>query len=126
MEECFRAACDIKSNVEKISRQSSRNPNLVSTAGEVASKVLANVKSLIRDGVPAHEVLEAGRSVIDDANIGYKQGRRIWDDHARTFQRVHLRRRSSLQQPRPPVHLQPNHQVPTRERLAAPLTLVER
>ena len=49
----------------------------MSTASEVASKVLANVKSLMRDGVPAHEVLEAGRSVIDDVNIGYKQGRRV-------------------------------------------------
>jgi hypothetical protein len=77
MKEYFRAACDIKSNVQKVSRQSSRNPNMVSTASEVASKVLANAKSLMRAGAPAHEVLEAGRSVIDDANIGYKQGGRI-------------------------------------------------
>jgi hypothetical protein len=77
MKECFRAACDIKSNVQKVSRQSSRNSNMVSTASEVASKVLANAKFLMRAGAPAHEVLEAGRSVIDDANIGYKQGRRV-------------------------------------------------
>ncbi len=50
---------------------------MVSTASEVASKVLANAKFLMRAGAPAHEVLEAGRSVIDDANIGYKQGRRV-------------------------------------------------
>ena len=50
---------------------------LVARASEVATKALETAKSLMKPGVPAREVFEAGRSAIDDANIGYKQGRRI-------------------------------------------------
>jgi Xaa-Pro dipeptidase len=52
-------------------------PEIVVRASEVASKALATAKSHMRPGVPAHEVFEAGRSVINHADIGYKQGRRI-------------------------------------------------
>ena len=50
---------------------------LVARASEVATNALETAKSLMKPGVPAREVFEAGRSVIDEANIGYKQGRRI-------------------------------------------------
>ncbi len=52
-------------------------PEIVIRAGEVATKALETAKNLMSPGVPAREVFEAGRSVIDDADIGYKQGRRI-------------------------------------------------
>ncbi|MCZ6538548.1 MAG: Xaa-Pro peptidase family protein [Chloroflexi bacterium] len=52
-------------------------PEIVWRAGEVATTALETVKSQIRPGVPANDVFEAGRAVIDDADIGYRQGRRI-------------------------------------------------
>lgn len=52
-------------------------PEIVGRASEVARAALETAKSHMAPGVPAHEVFEVGRSVIADANIGYKQGRRI-------------------------------------------------
>ncbi len=52
-------------------------PDIVSRASEVASVALATAKSHMRPGVKASEVFEAGRAAIDEADIGYKQGRRI-------------------------------------------------
>ncbi|MDP7423185.1 MAG: Xaa-Pro peptidase family protein [bacterium] len=46
-------------------------------ASEVAVTALETAKSHMREGVPANKVFQAGRSVIDGADIGYKQGRRI-------------------------------------------------
>jgi Xaa-Pro dipeptidase len=52
-------------------------PEIVVRASEVATEALAVAKSHMRPGVPARDVFEVGRSVINDADIGYKQGRRI-------------------------------------------------
>ena len=52
-------------------------PEIVSRASEVATAALATAKASMRPGVPARDVFEVTRAVIDDANIGYKQGRRI-------------------------------------------------
>jgi len=52
-------------------------PELVQRAGEVAKTALETARNMMRPGVPASEVFEAGRAVIDDAEIGYRQGRRI-------------------------------------------------
>ena len=52
-------------------------PDLVQRAGEIAKTALETAKSMMRPGVAANEVFEAGRAVIDGADIGYRQGRRI-------------------------------------------------
>tara|TARA_B100001123_G_scaffold84700_1_gene96997 strand:+ start:2883 stop:4040 length:1158 start_codon:yes stop_codon:yes gene_type:complete len=46
-------------------------------ANRVATEALETAKGLMKQGVPARSVFEAGSSVINEANIGYKQGRRI-------------------------------------------------
>ncbi len=52
-------------------------PEVVQRAGEVAVAALETAKSKMRPGVSARDVFEAGRAVIDEADIGYRQGRRI-------------------------------------------------
>jgi Xaa-Pro dipeptidase len=52
-------------------------PEQLTRASEVATNALAVAKSHMRPGVEARDVFEAGRSAIDEANVGYKQGRRI-------------------------------------------------
>jgi len=52
-------------------------PDLVSRASEVATAALNAAKSLMKPGVPAREVFEATRSIINDSDVDYKQGRRI-------------------------------------------------
>ena len=52
-------------------------PEIVQHAGEVAKTALETAKSKMRPGVPAGDVFEAGRAIIDGADIGYRQGRRI-------------------------------------------------
>lgn len=49
----------------------------VAQAAEVATNAIKAAKSHMSPGVPANEVFEIGRSVIANANVGYKQGRRI-------------------------------------------------
>jgi len=46
-------------------------------ASQVATKALQVTKDTMKEGVPAKMVFEAGSSVINEANIDYKQGRRI-------------------------------------------------
>ncbi|MDP6665944.1 MAG: Xaa-Pro peptidase family protein [Dehalococcoidia bacterium] len=52
-------------------------PETVERAGMVAKDALETAKGKMRPGVPARDVFEAGRAVIDGADIGYRQGRRI-------------------------------------------------
>ena len=52
-------------------------PDIVKQASEVATTALSTAKSLMKPGVPAREVFEATRSIINDSDVGYKQGRRI-------------------------------------------------
>ena len=46
-------------------------------AGETAVSALAAAKAAIKPGVEGREVFETARRVIDDARVGYRQGRRI-------------------------------------------------
>ena len=46
-------------------------------ADETNRAALATAKVAMRPGVPAREVFRAARRVIDDADVGYRQGRRI-------------------------------------------------
>lgn len=52
-------------------------PDIVKQASEVATTALSAAKSIMKPGVPAREVFEATRSIINDSDVGYKQGRRI-------------------------------------------------
>lgn len=52
-------------------------PEVVQRAGEVAVAALETARSKMRPGVSARDVFEAGRAVIEEADIGYRQGRRI-------------------------------------------------
>ncbi len=52
-------------------------PYELQRADETSVKALAAAKATMRPGVPAREVFEVGRAVIDDAGLGYRQGRRI-------------------------------------------------
>ncbi len=52
-------------------------PESVLLAGEVGKAALETAKELMRPGVPACDVFEAGRAVIDDSDVNYQQGRRI-------------------------------------------------
>ena len=52
------------------------NKNVIE-ASQVATKALQVAKDSMKEGVPAKTVFEAGSSTINEANIGYKQGRRI-------------------------------------------------
>jgi Xaa-Pro dipeptidase len=49
----------------------------VQQAGEVGKAALETAKGLMRPGVPARDVFEATRAVIDDSNVDYLQARRI-------------------------------------------------
>ena len=46
-------------------------------ANRVATEALETAKASMKQGVAASSVFKAGSSVINEANIGYKQGRRI-------------------------------------------------
>ncbi len=46
-------------------------------ADETSQAALAAAKAAMLPGVPASEVFEVARSVVDDADLGYRQGRRI-------------------------------------------------
>ena len=46
-------------------------------ANRVATEALETAKISMKQGVAASSVFKAGSSVINDADIGYKQGRRI-------------------------------------------------
>ena len=52
-------------------------PDIVNRASEVATTALIAAKSLMKPGVPARDVFEATRSIINDSDVDYKQGRRI-------------------------------------------------
>lgn len=52
-------------------------PEALQQANATSQAALAAAKAMMRPGVAAHEVFEAGRTVIDGAGLGYKQGRRI-------------------------------------------------
>lgn len=52
-------------------------PDVARKADEVGQAALAAAKEAMRPGVPANEVFEAGRQVIDGAGLNYRQGRRI-------------------------------------------------
>jgi Xaa-Pro dipeptidase len=52
-------------------------PDMVSRASEVATTALNAAKSLMKPGIPAREVFEATRSIINESDVDYKQGRRI-------------------------------------------------
>ena len=52
-------------------------PEIVRRADATSKAALEMAKSEVRPGVPASEVFEKTRAVIDDADLGYKQGRRI-------------------------------------------------
>ena len=49
----------------------------LSEANKIATEALETAKTSMKQGVSARSVFEAGSSVINEANIGYKQGRRI-------------------------------------------------
>ena len=49
----------------------------IRAAGEVGKLALETAKSLMQPGILARDVFEAGRAVIDDSNVDYRQGRRI-------------------------------------------------
>ena len=52
-------------------------PEAVLEANRVATEALEVAKGSMKEGVPACSVFKAGSSVINEADIGYKQGRRI-------------------------------------------------
>lgn len=52
-------------------------PEALLRADATSKAALSAAKGTMRPGVPANQVFEAGRTVIDDAGLGYKQGRRI-------------------------------------------------
>ena len=52
-------------------------PDLLRKADETGRAALAAAKATMRPGVPGRDVFAAGKQVIDAADIGYKQGRRL-------------------------------------------------
>ncbi len=52
-------------------------PDALLRADEISQAALSAAKAVMRPGVPANEVFESGRAVIDGAGLGYRQGRRI-------------------------------------------------
>lgn len=52
-------------------------PEVLRQADETSQAALAAAKSAMRPGTPANQVFEAGKTVVDDAKLGYRQGRRI-------------------------------------------------